>query len=467
MKLRGCVRPASCALALAGWVALAPVAPVNAQVPSPDSLAGHSAAHGAGAAFAGAGTATHRHPLSHAMEGVHRAVGPWTIMLHGVATLGVRRDPEPRGTSELFHTGMVMASARRALGPGWLELQAMASAEPLMGPAGYPLLLQTGETADGIATLVDRQHPHDALMALSASFRAPIEEGVWAFAYLAPVGSPALGPPPFMHRASAGGNPAAPIAHHVLDATHISHGVVTAGVFSDRVQFEASVFNGREPDQRRWRPDALALNSFAGRVTLTPGTHWAIQASFGDLGEPEQLHPAVDVHRATVSVTHERAFGPFATATTVAWGRNVRQETTMSLGEARVRLPGPLFDHFVSTSPLPPGADDSLLLLFPRRVQAAALVESALRWRGTTGFVRWERTRKDELYAAPDLRHSTFYDVSKIDLGISQDVSLGALRIGLGGTIALHGVPDDLVEAYGSSPASYTLFGRLALGGAR
>ena len=59
------------------------------------------------------------------------------------------------------------------------------------------------------------------------------------------------GPSRFPHRASAIANPVAPIAHHWLDATHITFGVITAGVYDRRWKGELSLFNGREPDERR------------------------------------------------------------------------------------------------------------------------------------------------------------------------------------------------------------------------
>ena len=61
---------------------------------------------------------------------------------------------------------MAMAAASRTLGGGMFTLRAMGSLEPLMGPKGYRLLLQTGETADGRTHLVDHQHPHDLAMEL-------------------------------------------------------------------------------------------------------------------------------------------------------------------------------------------------------------------------------------------------------------------------------------------------------------
>ena len=47
-------------------------------------------------------------------------------------------------------------------------------------------------------------------------------------------------------------NPAAPISHHWLDSTHITFGVLTAGIAQKTWQLEGSWFNGREPDDDRW-----------------------------------------------------------------------------------------------------------------------------------------------------------------------------------------------------------------------
>ena len=71
-----------------------------------------------------------------------------------------------------------------------------------------------------------------------------------------PVGEPALGPVAFMHRASASDIPFAPLSHHTFDSTHIAFGVVTGAVDHGPVTVEASVFNGREPDENRWDFDS-------------------------------------------------------------------------------------------------------------------------------------------------------------------------------------------------------------------
>ena len=54
----------------------------------------------------------------------------------------------------------------------------MLSLDPFMGKSGYPLLLQTGETANGVTPLMDRQHPHDFVMELAGprNYAAPVAQ---------------------------------------------------------------------------------------------------------------------------------------------------------------------------------------------------------------------------------------------------------------------------------------------------
>src|SRR5207253_5433637 len=63
-----------------------------------------------------------------------------------------------------------------------------------------PILLQTGETADGKTPLIDRQHPHDLFMELATTYSVAIDEQSSVFAYFGYPGEPALGPATFMHR---------------------------------------------------------------------------------------------------------------------------------------------------------------------------------------------------------------------------------------------------------------------------
>src|SRR5262249_53769714 len=99
------------------------------------------------------------------MQGIMLMPDNWMVMLEGRA-LGVADSQSgPRGESQIFAPGMLMAMASRQLGDDdMLSLHAMMSIDPFMGRRGYPLLLANGETADGVTALVDRQHPHDLFM---------------------------------------------------------------------------------------------------------------------------------------------------------------------------------------------------------------------------------------------------------------------------------------------------------------
>lgn len=109
---------------------------------------------------------------------------------------------------------------------------AMVSLDPIIEKGyGYPLLYQSGETFRG-RPIHDRQHPHDFVSELT-TFSYKIDEKQSVFFYAGLPGQPALGPPTFMHRASAMNNPDAPLGHHWQDSWHITFGVVTAGYSFD------------------------------------------------------------------------------------------------------------------------------------------------------------------------------------------------------------------------------------------
>ncbi len=106
-------------------------------------------------------------PDSSKHGGLHLMTGEWTFMAHGKLDLVHSWQEQPRGDDKSFAAGMLMGMARRPVGDGTLQFKAMVSPDPLMGKRGYPLLLASGETADGEEALVDRQHPHDFFMELS------------------------------------------------------------------------------------------------------------------------------------------------------------------------------------------------------------------------------------------------------------------------------------------------------------
>jgi hypothetical protein len=213
----------------------------------------------------------------------------------------------------------LMASAERPIKRAHLRIASMLSFEPFtLQDIGSPQVFQTGETFNR-APLIDYQHPHDLLMALGAELRVPTGS-VTTILGADLVGSPTLGPPAFMHRASADENPQAPLAHHHLDSTHITPGVLRAGIETRGFRVEGSVFQGREPDEDRIDVDLGALDSYAVRVGWTRGP-WATQASAGWLNKPEATTP-YDAKRLTASLSYVRGNDDRALAWTAAFGQN-------------------------------------------------------------------------------------------------------------------------------------------------
>jgi hypothetical protein len=223
-----------------------------------------------------------------------------------------------------------MGMASRPVGAGRVQLRGMVSFEPWTIPGcGYPDLLATGERCGG-EPIHDRQHPHDLLMELAAHYDAPLARGLRWQVYGGPAGEPALGPVAYPHRLSAVANPLAPIGHHWLDATHITFGVVTGGVYGRRWKAEASLFNGREPDENRSGLDLGAFDSVSGRVWWLPASFLSFQVSTGRLTDAEPGEPGEDptsITRTTASATvHTGVRDGSIWATTVAWGRNAEDD---------------------------------------------------------------------------------------------------------------------------------------------
>lgn len=265
-------------------------------------------------------------------------------------------------TGSMHHRGRgvssvnwLMASVSRAVPGGQVTVRAMASAEPwTMTGCGYPDMLATGEVCDG-DSIHDRQHPHDVVMELVASYDRPLSRRVRLRLYGGPVGEPALGPTAFLHRASAAGNPVAPISHHWLDSSHVTFGVATAAVYGQRWKVDGSVFNGREPDDRRRNIEIGRWDAWSARATFAPTVRTIIQVSGGSLPGAEAglgTLPRQDVSRLTASVSRVHETSTSLTwAATLGWGvRWGRVNTGYSmqgqvshavLAEATVNPPGP------------------------------------------------------------------------------------------------------------------------------
>ena len=360
-------------------------------------------------------------------SGLHVMRGEWMLMFHGYADAVLDDQRGPRGDQQVMSDNMAMGMARRPLGPGTLGLRAMLSLEPAtIGRDGYPLLLQTGETANGVTPLIDRQHPHDLFMELAGSWS--VTSGSYsAFVYAGLPGEPALGPPAFMHRFSGSNLPAAPISHHWLDSSHVTFGVLTAGVVAGGAKLEASAFRGREPDQNRWDIEAPKLDSHSFRLSVNPTEHWALQVSQGRLTSPEQLEPDVDQDRWTASALVDGG-----------WGASGHWEGMLAWGQDRNR---------------------------PGHTTNAYTVEGALAFdEQHTLFARVEQVDKDELFVAPDPLAGRVFAVGEVTAGYRFDFARAdhaSLGVGAAGTLSR--IPSELVSAYGSHPAGVLVFLRAAV----
>jgi hypothetical protein len=282
--------------------------------------------------------------------------------------------------------------------------------------------------------LVDRQHPHDLPMELAVTYAARFAPDRSFFVYAAAVGAPALGPPAFMHRRSGQRLPTAPITHHWFDASHLSFGVVTAGVaISPRAQIEVSAFRGREPDQHRWSFEAPKLDSFAARLSVNPIPALAFQASAGGLHDAEQLHPSVDTSRVTLTAMYSPRWPSLTLDVTAGWGRNGR------------------FATFVST----PQHVHPVYGVTSHAVLAEATAQV---WSRHAVMTRVERVQKDELFAVLDPRHGRAYPVTRFAVGYAFDVlRVGIWKVGVGAAGAWTNV-GNLREEYGDSPRSSQVF---------
>jgi len=373
------------------------------------------------------GSGTSWQPEAAPHYGWHFLRGGWSLMVHGVAYAEYDRQLGPRGDDQIGSINWGMLMAMHSLWGGMLHLHGMLSAEPAtIGSEGYPLLLQSGESYHG-ALLHDRQHPHDLFMETAAIYEHAVARNLALSIYVAPVGDPAIGPVAFPHRSSAASDPFAPLGHHWQDATHISYGVLTFGVFSRTWRAEASIFNGREPDEHRTNFEMRRLDSYAGRIFFNPGANWSYSASAAYLASPELLHPDESVHRYSASIMNTRLLG-------------ARGEWSSSLVYGANAVRG---------APL----------------ASSALAETNVDFDGVnTVFTRVEFVQK----SAQDLAltggsESDHFDVGELTLGFSREVMRArGLTLGVSVLGTLNVVPATLENAYGSRfPKGYAVFLRL------
>jgi hypothetical protein len=351
---------------------------------------------------------------------IHQMAGDWELMGHMMLWGMYDTQSGPRGDEKAFIEGMLMGAARRDLSNGdTLNLRAMLSPDPFMGKSGYPELLASGETANGTAPLIDRQHPHDLFAELSGSYAHRLGDQNSLFVYAGDPGEPALGPTAFPHRVSAMDIPDAPITHHWLDSTHITFGVLTAGFVHSDWKLEVSQFTGREPDQNRYDFDPMRLDSTSARVSWNPDPHWSLQVSWGHLNSPEQLTPDVNENRTTASATYVSKIGDGTLAATLAWG--------LKQANDRTNLNGVLLEGEYQIEPW--------------------IVFARTEWEQNNELDALERTRS----------------VGELTLGGIRDWPVAEhFKLGLGALYAFDFTPSEIVPPYGGDTRGFMAFVRFA-----
>jgi hypothetical protein len=348
--------------------------------------------------------------------------GGWELMSHGAIFVDYNQQGGPRGAGKAESVNWGMLMERHKLGSGTILFREMFSAESLTSPhPGFPELFQTGETYHG-QPLVDHQHPHNVFAELAALYTLPLTKHFSWELYGGPSAEPALGPVTYIHRGSAAELPLAPLSHHLQDSTHTSFGVVTTGFVIDRVRLEASAFNGREPDERRWSIQFGALDSWSTRATIAPSRNWTAQYSIGRLEHPEAAEPGSQ-WRQTASVEYNRPLSWGNWATSAIWGRVHKLAAQTKLN--------------------------------------SYLLESTLNFKQRNyAFSRLELVDKDELF--PEAPVHPAYRVGAYTFGGVRDlVQNNRWQIGLGADMTLYSMLPALHASYGNQPVSFQIFLRL------
>ncbi len=388
----------------------------------------------AGAFLMQMASGTSMNPRSASIPMVMEQTGAWQWMFMGQGFAVDVQQTGPRGRDKFYSTNWMMSSVEHRLGQGSVMVQSMLSLEPAtVTDRSYPELFQTGETAYGVP-LVDAQHPHNFVMAFGVQYAHPLGDRGMMQAYYAPVGDPALGPVAFPHRASAEDFPQAPLGHHWEDSTHIAGNVATLALQERWLRVEASGFYGTEPGENRWTIVWGPMNSWSGRVSLTPSANWVAQISAGRLTKPER-DQAGDVIRITGSLHYSRPLHDGrAWSSSFIWGRNHETESGRNL------------NAYLAETVLPLGGKDAI-----------------------TG--RAEIVAKDELFAdTPTLEQQlaatvgSVFQVHAYTAGYTRTLyTFGKMETAVGANMTGYGVPDPIQPYYGEHPLGASVYVRLRL----
>ncbi|HWD90255.1 MAG TPA: hypothetical protein VG367_19135 [Mucilaginibacter sp.] len=357
----------------------------------------------------------------------------WMTMIHG--SLFIRYTDQDvfnqgsRGGKQFDAPDWFMVMSQRNVGNnGLFSINTMFSFDPfLVGPGGYPLLFQTGESYKG-KPLVDIQHPHDLFAEISPNYTQRIAKDADVSASVGYPGEPALGPPVFMHRLSAMNDPDAPLTHHYADATHITFGVATLGFRYSDVKLEGSIFTGRESDEYRYNFDKPTFDSYSVRLSYNPSDEWALQVSNGWIHSPEALEPLQNQERFTASAIYTKTlnYDSFI-ATTLVYGQ----------------------DHFSDN----------------QKTLPSILLESSWQIHKTAIYGRYEYVQKDaeELVLTGTYSENPDFTINEVTLGINRLLTgVGQTNLTGGVQATLNISPVQLRALYGSIPVGAEVYIRIS-----
>ena len=209
----------------------------------------------------------------------------------------------PRGRSRVTGPGVWMLMYNKALSSrNTLRVNVMGTAEQLtVGQKGTPQLFQT--------EYIDNMHPHDYLMAVEIRDAIKLGSDVkqeLTFLF-APRGAAAIGPVPFMHRASAEGNPDAPLGHGLQDGFHDVSTVLGIAYRNSGTTVEATGFSG---SAITWPLPLHQVDSYGVRLIQKIDDHVLIGASYANVLSPDdaggaQQEKFITGWLATSHVIHE------------------------------------------------------------------------------------------------------------------------------------------------------------------
>lgn len=184
--------------------------------------------------------------------------------------------------NDTFSTNWFGAGAQLALGErAFVLARGRVSLEPYTIEDSYPQFFQY-VPEDG---LVDRMRPHDLLGEAAVQLGYRPTTGTLLHIYGALVGQPALGAAPAQLRSSGIDFAEAPFTYEILESTHDSTSVVTAGFTMRWFAVDASMFHDGATTGDHTEIDTGDIDSRSARLTITPSPGFSIQVSRGELGE--------------------------------------------------------------------------------------------------------------------------------------------------------------------------------------